>query len=59
MSQWLEFDSADAAIAYRREHGTGGWIFAREDGSAVICPRGKTISPLMLHPLCAGNGKFI
>jgi hypothetical protein len=59
MTQWTEFDSAEAAIAYRRDHGTGGWIFVHEDGGAVICPRGMTVSRLMLHPMCRGNGRFI
>jgi hypothetical protein len=59
MNHWIEFQSADAAASFRRANGTGGWIFCRADGSAVICPRGMTVSPLMLHPMCAGAGVFI
>tara|TARA_R110000868_G_scaffold168140_1_gene402726 strand:+ start:1441 stop:1620 length:180 start_codon:yes stop_codon:yes gene_type:complete len=59
MAHWIEFNTAAAAAAFRRDNGTGGWIFVRDDGSAVICPRGIPVSPLMLHPMCAGSGRFI
>jgi hypothetical protein len=29
------FSTVDAAMAYRFEHGTGGWIFAPEDPPAT------------------------
>lgn len=36
---WHMFDCTDDAIAYRREHGTGGWIFSYSDsGEAVLFP---------------------
>lgn len=59
MLQWLEFDSVGDATRYRNAHGVGGWIFCRDNGTAVLCPRGMTVSPLMMHPLCAGDGVFI
>lgn len=30
------FDTAKAAREYRREHGTGGWIFEPDNGGACI-----------------------
>lgn len=36
---WHMFDSTADAIDYRREHGTGGWIFSYADsGEAVLFP---------------------
>ena len=36
---WRLFDSTDDAIEYRRERGTGGWIFSYADsGEAVLFP---------------------
>lgn len=36
---WRMFDSTDDAIAFRRERGTGGWIFSYQDsGEAVLFP---------------------
>lgn len=36
---WRVFDCTEDAIHYRREHGTGGWIFSISDnGEAILFP---------------------
>jgi hypothetical protein len=57
------FDSKEEAVAYRREHGTGGWIFALEGGGqALLFPPEMTASLVMLHPFSrtlGGTGELI
>ena len=44
---WRMFDSTDGAIDYRREHGTGGWIFSYADSAeAVLFPWQMTPSEI-------------
>lgn len=55
MKTYLEFGSCKEALLYRREKGTGGWVFAVADnGPAFIFPFGMTPSQVMIHPLVAG-----
>ena len=49
-----EFPSRDAAVAYRRDHGTGGWIFAAESGVATLFPWRMTARQVLAHPITAG-----
>lgn len=48
MNTILTFDNKDEALAYRRAHGTGGWIFAATDD---LSPRAM----LFPHPVPAGH----
>ena len=48
------FDNTDEAMAYRREHGTGGWIAVSTDkGECVLFPPNWTPSRIMTHPLAS------
>lgn len=59
MKVYLEFESGEEALAYRRVHGTGGWVFVSENGPSYIFPHGMTPSQVMLHPLVKGrNGRL-
>lgn len=45
---WRMFDSTADAIDYRREYGTGGWIFSYADsGEAVLFPWRMTPSEVL------------
>lgn len=45
----LEFSSAEAAKAYRRETGCGGWIFG-EDEERPLMIDGRGAAPAVLFP---------
>jgi hypothetical protein len=54
------FDSINAARAYRTATGCGGWIFAADDGTAVLFPFRMTPAQIFDHPATAGrSGELI
>lgn len=58
MKVFREFDSAEEAIAYRRKHGTGGWIFERYgDRKAILFPPDMRASECVMHPITDVHGK--
>lgn len=59
MKVYKTFDDADSAVRYRREEGTGGWIFSPEKGETVLFPYGMTASECLNHLMSTGNGKLI
>lgn len=61
MRQFLTFETAQAAREYRHEHGTGGWIFAPEDGSeSILFPPDMAPIAIFHHELTRGrSGKLI
>ena len=58
---WHMFDTAKDAIAYRREHGTGGWIFVDADkGEAVLFPWQQTPKDILNSVFVQGrSGRLI
>jgi len=61
METLLTFLTAQEAREYRHEHGTGGWIFAPEDGSpSVLFPPDMTPTGILRHPMSRGrSGELI
>lgn len=62
MNTYHEFVTVEEALAYRHEHGTGGWIFAPDDdqGFAVLFPPSMTPTGCFNHPLAIGrSGKLL
>jgi hypothetical protein len=55
MKTYKEFTTITAAKAYRYTNGTGGWIFARQDNTAVLFPPDMTPSDIFHHPLTRGT----
>ena len=52
IATFTQFASEQDARDYRHEHGTGGWIFASDDGGVVVLfPPHMTPSYVMVHPL--------
>jgi hypothetical protein len=56
MQTFRTFDTAAEALQYRKENGTGGYVFATDPGKghSVLFPYGMTATPVMLHPLVRG-----
>jgi hypothetical protein len=54
------FDTPAAARAHRHATGCGGWIFAADDGTAVLFPFRMTPAQIFDHPATAGrSGELI
>lgn len=55
------FPSLHAAREYRHTHGTGGWIFAPDDGGeSVLFPPDMPPSAIFRHPITRGrDGRLI
>ena len=65
------FETAGQAMAYRMNHGTGGWIFLPDNGNrngehfsrthnVILFPPDMTPSAIMAHPLTGGmSGRLI
>lgn len=59
MKAYRTFDTTEQAIAYRKEQGTGGYVFAptsaKELGyESILFPYGMTPTPIFNHPLTRG-----
>lgn len=53
------FQNSDVARAYRKENGTGGWIFSNPT-MTVLFPPEFTPSAIFNHPVTKGHeGKLI
>ena len=53
------FETVDDAHAYRKANGSGGWVFASENGLVVLFPHGFTPSRVFDHPFTQhANGKL-
>ena len=56
MTQYLTFNSAQAAREYRHLHGTGGWIFVPEKGGEVVLfPPHMTPTNIFKHAMVRGQ----
>lgn len=56
MQTFLSFPNAQDARTYRRDHGTGGWIFVSEQtGVATIFPPDMTPTAIFHHPIARGQ----
>jgi len=54
------FDSLAAAHAHRHAAGCGGWIFAADDGTAILFTFGMTPAQTFAHLATAGlSGELI
>ena len=52
----IEFPTAQEARNYRYEYGTGGWIFAPEDGSpSILFPPEVPPIGIFHHPITKGR----
>ncbi|OWJ75033.1 hypothetical protein [Haematobacter genomosp. 1] len=58
---YRHFENTDDAIAFRKEHGTGGWIFSITDtGEAILFPWQMTPSQVLDSPYVRPfNGRLI
>lgn len=55
MQVFRTFATVQQARDYRHEHGTGGWIFAPENGPAILFPPEIPPSQIFNHPFTRGQ----
>lgn len=58
---YRHFKSKADAMAYRHEHGTGGWIFVPEaEGETILFPPDMTPTAILRHRLTRGlSGELV
>jgi hypothetical protein len=55
-----QFDDWEAAVAYRKATGCGGWIARNNDkGEGTIFPPGWTPSQVMRHVMCPRDATLL
>lgn len=56
MRIFIEFDSLEKALAYRKEFGAGGWIFEdTKTGVSVMFPPIMTPTAILTHAMTKGR----
>ena len=55
MLTYTEFTTREAAENYRRDNGTGGWIFVHPN-RVLLFPPSFTPSDIFAHPITRGIG---
>jgi hypothetical protein len=60
MRTFLTFPTKEEAIQYRKDNGTGGWIFApdKQGEESIIFPVDMTPSDIFYHPFIRGKKRW-
>lgn len=54
------FETRSDALSYRKEEGTGGWVFAAADGFAILFPPQMTAQDVFCHAFTRGlSGELV